>query len=532
MAGPKGLGLIRRTGLHLAALIALALFLPLAAKAASLEELVMPGPLIEGHAKFETTCSKCHQPFSKEMQSTLCLACHKDTGADIDGKRGFHGRIPNIAKTECKQCHTDHEGRDADILRLDRDTFNHAATDFALRGAHTKARCESCHLPQKKFSEAPGKCFSCHKEDDKHKGRLGQDCAGCHNEESWGKGRFDHDKATKFPLVGRHREVLCSACHVNERYKNTPTECVACHRLDDVHGGSFGQKCEGCHSPQQDWRRIAFDHDRQTKFPLRGAHKTATCRSCHSDQQFKDKPGTACIDCHRADDEHKGRNGPKCDSCHSVDNWRQSSFNHDRDTRFPLRNSHAKLPCESCHKGSVSKDKPGTSCGSCHRGDDVHKGKLGEACERCHNTAGWSDKVFFDHDLTKFPLIGQHAVVPCEECHLAATFKGTTLDCAACHEKSDRHGGRLGPKCGDCHNPNGWAFWRFDHNAQTDYPLDGAHKGLRCESCHRNPTRGAVTQSKSCNACHAGDDVHQGRFGTFCERCHVTSSFKDVRLNR
>lgn len=490
----------------------------------------MPGPVIAGHAKFESECSKCHEPFSKTKQSNLCVACHKETGADITKRLGFHGRIKNIASTECKQCHTEHEGRGADIVRLDRETFDHGATDFLLKGAHARAACEACHAPKKKFRQAPATCIACHKADDRHRGRLGEKCSNCHTEQTWREARFDHGRATKYPLTGRHREILCAACHVNERYKDTPKECNACHRLEDVHGGKFGNKCGKCHATTN-WRKFSFDHNRQTKFPLKGAHVSITCRSCHSEKIYGDKLATTCISCHRNDDEHKGRNGPKCESCHSVVSWRKTRFDHNRDTKFPLRESHAKLVCEACHKGAVYKEKLSATCNACHQRDDVHKGRLGVQCERCHNVGGWAKKVFFDHDITRFPLIGLHAVVPCEECHLAATYKGTTLECADCHKKSDTHKRRLGTKCGSCHNPNGWAFWRFDHNTQTKYVLDGKHVGLHCNACHRKPMRKKVVQASSCNACHSSDDVHNRRFGKRCERCHVTSSFKKIRLN-
>ncbi len=511
-------------------MLALALLMPVTAKAASLEELVMPGPVIQGHAKLESDCGQCHTPFSKTSQSTLCLACHKETNADVTGQQGFHGRIKNIATTECKQCHTEHKGRDADIVLLDKETFNHRATDFQIGGAHARVVCASCHVAGKKFRQAPSECVACHKADDRHKGTLGKDCASCHTDKGWREARFDHDRATKFPLVGRHREVLCASCHTNEQYKKTPTDCFSCHRLNDVHGGRFGQKCEQCHSTT-DWRRTKFDHNKQTKFPLLGAHARTTCRGCHSEKIFGDKLDTACISCHRNDDEHHGRNGPTCENCHSVETWGKSSFNHAK-TKFPLRGKHAKLACETCHKGTVGTEKLGITCDACHQRDDVHKGQLGQKCDNCHNVNGWGEKVFFDHDLTRFPLIGLHAVVPCEECHISPTYKGTTLDCVGCHEKRDVHKRQLGTKCGTCHNPNGWTLWRFDHNTQTDFVLDGAHEGRKCEACHRTPVRGDASLPKACNACHQGDDEHRGRFGQQCDRCHTTRSFKDIRLNQ
>jgi hypothetical protein len=32
-----------------------------------------------------------------------------------------------------------------------------------------------------------------------------------------------------------------------------------------------------------------------------------------------------------------------------------------------------------------------------------------------------------------------------------------------------------------------------------------------------------------CVSCHVKDDVHNGEFGTQCERCHVTANWKKVR---
>jgi hypothetical protein len=139
----------------------------------------------------------------------------------------------------------------------------------------------------------------------------------------------------------------------------------------------------------------------------------------------------------------------------------------------------------------------------------------------------WRRITSFDHDITRFPLIGRHAVVPCEECHRSLLFKDTPLICATCHH-DQHHEGRLGPNCALCHNPNSWTRWRFDHDTQTRYPLTGAHRGLDCQACHvtRNVTK--ITLATDCYSCHREDDAHRGALGRFCERCHVTSSFKQV----
>ena len=83
---------------------------------AQIETLVMPGKVISGHADLESECSNCHKKFERGKQRELCLDCHDDVAADLKSERGFHGLPGNARTQECASCHTDHEGRDADIL--------------------------------------------------------------------------------------------------------------------------------------------------------------------------------------------------------------------------------------------------------------------------------------------------------------------------------------------------------------------------------------------------------------------------------
>src|SRR3990172_8460265 len=185
---------------------------PAATMAVDVERFLMPGPLIQGHAKYERECARCHEAFRKGAQRTLCLNCHKDIAADVAAARGFHGRSKDVKETECKRCHTDHKGRGADIVRLDREVFDHTVTDFRLEGAHKKVACTQCHATKAKYRDAPSTCIGCHKAHYPHRGRLGEACADCHGQQTWGGGKFNHD-ATKFPLRGKHRKVTCASCH-------------------------------------------------------------------------------------------------------------------------------------------------------------------------------------------------------------------------------------------------------------------------------------------------------------------------------
>jgi len=328
--------------------------------------------------------------------------------------------------------------------------------------------------------------------------------------------------------------VKCKDCHSDPKFKGAPLQCVACHRKDDDkkgHKGKFGVKCETCHT-DRDWKSMRFDHDRDTKYLLKGKHRTAKCETCHTGFLYKDKTPTLCVACHRKDDDkkgHKGKFGEKCETCHTEKDWKESIiFNHDRMTKYTLRGKHITTKCTACHSGFVYKEKLKTDCFSCHEKDDKHKGQEGKKCESCHNEKDWK-VARFDHGLTRFPLLGKHFRVECKKCHLTPTFKDAKIECIACHKKEDKHKLKLGPKCGDCHNANNWKSWSFDHDKRTHFKLDGAHKGLDCHACHKRPSERKISLPGSCASCHADEDIHEGGFGNQCQRCHETSSFRKLR---
>lgn len=565
------------------------------AGAQSLETAIMPGPVIQGHAKLESACKNCHVRLDRGAQPRLCLDCHKHVASDVRTGTGYHGRI---RERECRICHTEHKGRNAKIVVLAEKTFDHSRTDFTLRGKHAGTPCMSCHRAGTKHSAAPSDCLACHRKDDRHKGSLGAKCANCHDERSWKETRFDHSK-TRFPLLNRHAKARCADCHVDQRFAGasrdcvschrkddahkgrfgpgcgkchddtqwksptfrhasdthfplrgrhqtikceachrepvaqakTPANCYACHRKDDAHKGSLGEKCESCHAETK-WKDPArFDHDRDTRFPLRDKHRDARCDSCHKDLRFREKLASACFDCHQRDDRekgHRGRYGENCKSCHAEKAWKAVIFVHDRDTRFALRGKHLQVKCDSCHKGSLYRDKIDDRCVACHEGDDKHKMQLGKQCERCHNERNWRDAPF-DHNQSRFPLRGRHDGLECRKCHLTPAFKDAKPECASCHAKDDHHKERLGPRCEQCHNVRGWKTWDFDHNLRSRFKLTGAHVKAKCYACHTAPVRDKLVLASDCASCHAKkDDIHFGSYGAQCERCHVADNWRKI----
>jgi hypothetical protein len=490
------------------------------------ESVVMPGKLIQGHAKFESECQKCHEPFDKQAQPRLCADCHKEVATDIEARKGYHGRMPS---KPCRECHSDHKGRETKIAILDEARFDHRHTDYLLRGKHgdEKLRCSACHVPGRKYRDAPIRCEDCHARHDVHRGALGKNCAQCHVEKSWNEAEFDHD-TTKFPLLGKHLKAECKGCHRDAQFQSTPRQCAACHGKEDKHKGSLGQKCESCHN-ERSWTTVRFDHDKDTKFALLGKHDAVKCSGCHTGKVFQKNVATTCVGCHRKSDSHKGGYGERCESCHSDKGWKVLSFDHARDARFRLLGKHNTAKCAACHTGPLYQQKLPTTCHSCHDKDDKHRGQVGKECGNCHNETNWKE-ARFDHATARFPLLGMHTRVECSKCHATPAFKDAPRECVGCHAEHDVHKRTLGGKCETCHNARDWRVWDFNHNRLTQFPLDGAHKGKKvtCAACHKSAAAPAPKIDQACFSCHRREDVHEGSLGPRCDRCHQTTDWKQL----
>lgn len=464
-------------------------------------------PLAGAHAR--APCAGCHGKGNNYRGiSRDCVSCH----AKKDPHRGQLGKA-------CQTCHTPSDWKEIE-------GFDHGRTGFGLTGAHRTAGCMACHGGQK-WKGLGTSCISCHAREDAHNGSRGTSCSNCHTTSAWRAVTFNH-ATTGFPLIGGHAAAACTGCHGSGNARPHPARtCIGCHAGDDVHKGANGTDCASCHTPRA-WRQVSFDHDRMTQFPLKGAHRNVECGSCHKQPPKLAKPPVACIGCHAADDAHKGGNGRDCERCHVETAWKKVEFNHNTMTRFPLTGKHAQARCEACHVKPADVVKLSTDCGSCHAAKDPHAGKLGRSCGRCHDSTDWKAKVRFDHDLSRFPLLGRHAQLQCSACHVDKTYSAKGVTCASCHEDSHHRGGLGSPaQCRNCHNTTDWKAWSFDHDKKTDFPLTGRHKGLICSACHAragDPAR----LGTDCIGCHRRDDRHHGGFGEDCAKCHVTTGFDAI----
>jgi len=481
---------------------------------------------------FGTACGVCHNPagwlpaqFDHNLAafqltgshvSVACESCHvngvfKGTPQDCYSCHQKNDKHNGQFGTNCAACHNTSTWAGA--------SFDHNLAAFKLTGSHVSVACESCHV-NGVFKGTPQDCYSCHQKNDKHNGQFGTNCAACHNTSTWAGASFDHNLAA-FQLTGSHVSVACESCHVNGVFKGTPQDCYSCHQKNDKHNGQFGTNCAACHNTST-WTGASFDHN-LAAFKLTGSHVSVACGSCHVNGVFKGTPQD-CYSCHQKNDKHNGQFGTNCAACHNTSTWTGASFDHNL-AAFKLTGSHVSVACGSCHVNGVFKGTT-QSCAACHQKDDRHNGQFGE-CSGCHNTSTWAG-VSFNHNITAFPLTGQHINVRCESCHIGGVFKGTPQSCYACHKQHDAHGGRFGTDCGACHTTSNWNSATFDHS-RTNFPLTGGHGRVACESCHRNGQFSGL--STACASCHADPGFHAGAFGTNCAGCHNVSAWKPAGFN-
>jgi hypothetical protein len=528
------------------------------AQAQNLDFLVSPGPLARAHSDLAgiKNCVSCHAP-GKGVEPERCLACHQDLAQRVRAGRGFH----RTKAKECIACHPDHQGEAFSMVRWNLSEFDHRETGYPILGLHLRvAQCSECHRPplaparlkSATFLLNDARCLACHA--DPHRGRLGADCERCHTVDTPFRNlQFDHER-TAFPLRGAHRRVVCERCHPNQRWKDFPfSRCLDCHA--DPHRPTLGADCERCHGLDS-WKKATFDHER-TRFPLRGQHRTVECRQCHPGGELKKVPFARCADCHRQD-PHQGQFRVDCADCHRVEGFRPTTFDHAR-SNYPLSGKHQSTLCEKCHrleeavfpagKARAVRYRPlASACAACH--DDVHRGQLQQACDLCHTTSGFErSRLIFQHDRhSRFPLLGKHATVACDECHRrekasfpsgtaeAIRYRPLSVECASCHDNPHQPAAvkaslpaRTGLDCQRCHTVDSFRQAAFDHQ-KTSFPLKGAHFGVACERCHgfRAGKDRRVVQfqnsPRACLDCHRSP--HASRRYDRCEECHNLSNWR------
>lgn len=394
--------------------------------------------------------------------------------------------------------------------------------------ARFENQCDRCHVAG---GVPAARCLACHTRlADRVAAGVGfhatvtrRPCTECHLDHA-GRGAalapappasFDHRVAV-FPLEGRHAQLPCARCHAANRWVGIATTCARCH-ADRAHKGTLGADCAKCHRAD-DWTptRTAADH----RLPLAGGHQALGCARCHRSGRNL-VAQQACSQCHAQ--PHGGTRAP-CETCHRVAAWKQVAYAH-RFSWSRLPGPHETAPCLSCHPRFEFAATP-FACAACHDARRPHP-PFGP-CEQCHMASTWRTKSF-DHAAPEvgFPLDGKHAKIDCEACHpTKIVFGAPRRACTSCH--ADVHAPQFrGRACTDCHTTAGWTPSTIDamRHASFAFVLRDAHARARCSTCH---TRGVfVGTQAACASCHA-DTRHRGRFGSACERCHDATRWSNT----
>jgi hypothetical protein len=260
----------------------------------------------------EIACVDCHIEGQFQDLPGDCASCHTEPAAH-EGVFGL----------DCAACHDSLSWKPA---LLAGQTFDHnLQARFSLL-QHTQdysgeaITCVSCHLDGVDEFQ-PGTCTGCHAIEDQdfvaqHQAQLGTKCLECHD----GVDRmrnFDHQDF--FPLDGRHSEIDCQACHVEQVYQGTPAECKDCHPEPEIHAGFFGLKCEYCHSTSSWYPAQLVNH----QFPIdHGDQGDVECQVCHVSTYSQ----YSCYECHEHEveemlEKHKELNVTAdrladCTECH------------------------------------------------------------------------------------------------------------------------------------------------------------------------------------------------------------------------
>ena len=287
------------------------------------------------------------------------------------------------------------------------------------------------------------------------------------------------------------------------------SKCVQCHVLGE---SVTNAKCLTCHTE--------MDHLIQQK---RGYHTSV------------EVAGKKCLECHN---EHHGRN-------FVMVKFDKDQFKHDL-AGYELKGKHARIECNDCHKVEFIKQKVSqkkgssylgleTKCTTCHT--DRHQNSLGNDCAKCHNHEAFKPAKGFDHQKTKYALIGIHARIDCKKCHEKEIVNKDTIQrfthalpqsCTACH--TDVHKGKFGNNCLECHNQENFHqvsnLNDFNHSV-TNFPLLGQHRKVKCESCHKQAYTVPIKHA-NCTNCHF--DYHKGQFelageSPDCNQCHTVEGF-------
>ena len=142
-----------------------------------------------------------------------------------------------------------------------------------------------------------------------------------------------------------------------------------------------------------------------------------------------------------------------------------------------------------------------------------------------------------------FPLVGEHAALECEACHLNGQYAGTLDWCEACHVV-DKPANHYTGDCAVCHTAYSRADVHFDHTFAGAIDCVSCHLGDQpanhyagqCSLCHNTSSWSTATfnhqavGATDCQACHLKDKP-ANHFEGQCSQCHETNGWRNATFN-
>jgi predicted CXXCH cytochrome family protein len=78
-----------------------------------------PGELSNPHRFFAQNCSTCHRGAFARVPDTACVTCHADVGNHLEANVDLGRSREDLAATRCAECHEEHRGLGAMVIRAD-----------------------------------------------------------------------------------------------------------------------------------------------------------------------------------------------------------------------------------------------------------------------------------------------------------------------------------------------------------------------------------------------------------------------------
>jgi len=217
------------------------------------QRMANPGELSKAHAFLDHNCSACHTPV-KGVEAVNCAVCHANDDSILQRQpTAFHADVGS-----CKDCHSEHGGRNAEITSMDHNVFAKIGRR-QLEKATKSSGDESAALlrwlkqsgtesdrpvpsafvhPALSNAERTLDCASCHSNDDRHFGLFSNDCAACHETKKWNLPEFRHPSPASQDCAQCHQappsHYMMHFKMISAKVAAKPhakvSECYTCHQ--------------------------------------------------------------------------------------------------------------------------------------------------------------------------------------------------------------------------------------------------------------------------------------------------------------